>query len=176
MFFPMENIACGATWAPFLNKTHIIVHFDISKKSPIHKWGLAVFNHVNIWYGSRQHQNGSNLTYNLVVSGICKICRQELLQFSDLWLWYMTRGLIDVSLHLESLRVWPTTCHSHGRGLTPNIHMWIGKHYGFVTTLEWRHNGCDGVSNLEPHHCLLNRLFRRRSKKTPKLRVNSPHK
>ena len=38
-------------------------------------------------------------------------------------------------------------------------------------TLQWRHNGCDGISNHQPHFCLLNRLFRRRSKKTPKLRV-----
>ena len=37
--------------------------------------------------------------------------------------------------------------------------------------LRWRHNGCDSVSNHLPHHCLLNRLFRRRSKKTSKLRV-----
>ena len=29
----------------------------------------------------------------------------------------------------------------------------------------------DGVSNHQPHHCLFNRLFRRRSKKTSKLRV-----
>ena len=28
--------------------------------------------------------------------------------------------------------------------------------------LQWRHNGCDGVLNHQPHHCLLNRLFRRR--------------
>ena len=35
----------------------------------------------------------------------------------------------------------------------------------------WRHNGDDGVSNHQPHHCLLNRVFRRRSKKTSKLRV-----
>ena len=45
-----------------------------------------------------------------------------------------------------------------------------------------------GVSNHQPHHCLLNRLFRRKSKKTSTLRftgllreihrctVNSPHK
>ena len=39
-------------------------------------------------------------------------------------------------------------------------------------TLRWYHNGPDGVSNHQPHHCLLNRLFRRRSKKTSKLRVN----
>ena len=38
-----------------------------------------------------------------------------------------------------------------------------------VTPLQWRLNGCDGVSNHQPHHCSLNRLFRRRSKKTSKL-------
>ena len=55
-------------------------------------------------------------------------------------------------------------------------------------TLHWRLNDHDGVSNHQPHGCLLNRLFRRRSKKTSKLRViglcvgispgpvNSPHK
>ena len=32
--------------------------------------------------------------------------------------------------------------------------------------LQWRHNMHDGVSNHQPHDCLLNRLFRRRSKKT----------
>ena len=37
--------------------------------------------------------------------------------------------------------------------------------------LRWRHNGCDGVSNHQPHDCLLNRLFRHRSKKISKLRV-----
>ena len=54
--------------------------------------------------------------------------------------------------------------------------------------LHWRHNEHDGVSNHQPHGCLLKRLFRRRSKKTSKLRVtglcvgnssgpvNSPHK
>ena len=55
-------------------------------------------------------------------------------------------------------------------------------------TLRWRHNGRDGISNHQPHDCLLNRLFRRRWNKTSKLRVtglcagnslgpvNSPHK
>ena len=38
------------------------------------------------------------------------------------------------------------------------------------TTLQWRHNGRDGVSNHQPHDCLLNRIFRRSSKKTSKLR------
>ena len=30
-----------------------------------------------------------------------------------------------------------------------------------VTALQWRHNGRDGVSNHQPHDCLLNRFFRR---------------
>ena len=57
-----------------------------------------------------------------------------------------------------------------------------------ASALRWRHNDHDGVSNHQPHGCSLNRLFRRRSKKTSKLRVtglcvgnsprpvNSPHK
>ena len=52
----------------------------------------------------------------------------------------------------------------------------------------WHYNGHDGISNHQPHDCLPNRLFRRRWKKTSKLRVtglcvgkspgtvNSPHK
>ena len=58
----------------------------------------------------------------------------------------------------------------------------------FQRALQWRHNDYDGVSNHQPRGCLPNRLFRRRSKKTSKLRVtglcvgnspgpvNSPHK
>ena len=38
-------------------------------------------------------------------------------------------------------------------------------------SLQWRHNEHGGVSNHQPHDCLLNRLFRRKSKKTSKLRV-----
>ena len=43
-------------------------------------------------------------------------------------------------------------------------------------TLQWCHDECDGVSNrrrLRRLDCLLNRLFRRKSKKTSKLRVTS---
>ena len=39
------------------------------------------------------------------------------------------------------------------------------------TPLRWCHNACNGVSNQQPHDCLLNRLFSRRSKETSKLRV-----
>ena len=45
------------------------------------------------------------------------------------------------------------------------LYLWV------FSALLWRHNGPDSVSNHQPHDCLLNRLFRRRSKKTSKLRV-----
>ena len=40
-----------------------------------------------------------------------------------------------------------------------------------VITFQWRHNGRHGVSNHQPHDYLLNRLFRRKSKKTWKVSV-----
>ena len=46
--------------------------------------------------------------------------------------------------------------------------------YQFCTkssTLQWRHNGRDCVSNHQPYDRLLNCLFRRRSEKSSKLRV-----
>ena len=40
---------------------------------------------------------------------------------------------------------------------------WLQRYLIFA--LQWRHNGHDGVSNHQPHHCLLNRLFGCRTKK-----------
>ena len=40
-----------------------------------------------------------------------------------------------------------------------------------IMILQWRHNEFAGVSNHQPHYCLLNGLFRRKSKKTSKLSV-----
>ena len=42
---------------------------------------------------------------------------------------------------------------------------------GFRLTLQWCHNGRDGVSNHRRLESILNRLFRRKSKKTSKFRV-----
>ena len=61
---------------------------------------------------------------------------------------------------------------------------WPSANLKVYITLQWRHNGNNGVSNHQPRHCLLNRLSRRRSKKTSlafvrgihRWPVNSPHK
>ena len=47
----------------------------------------------------------------------------------------------------------------------------IASPYADFSSLQWRHNGRDSVSNHQPQDCLLNPLFRCRSKKTSKLRV-----
>ena len=43
--------------------------------------------------------------------------------------------------------------------------------WNILIALRWRHNELDSVSNHQPQDCILNRLFRCRSKKTSKLRV-----
>ena len=50
-------------------------------------------------------------------------------------------------------------------------HLKISQMWPYLVSLRWRHNGHDGISNHQPQDCLLNPLFRRRSKKTSKLRV-----
>ena len=58
---------------------------------------------------------------------------------------------------------------SHHAGISTRLHC-RGRH----ATLQWRHNDHDGVSNHQPHDCLLSRLFRHKWKKTSKLRVTGP--
>ena len=61
--------------------------------------------------------------------------------------------------------------HSHDIDIAlPELKNQIGSRK-CTYSLQWRHNGCDGVSNHQPRDYLVNRLFRRRSKKTPKLCV-----
>ena len=48
--------------------------------------------------------------------------------------------------------------------------IWVNRSHQ-STSLQWRHNGRDSVSNHQPHDCSLNRFLRRRSQETSKLRV-----
>ena len=67
---------------------------------------------------------------------------------------------------------WKTQYHTGAAKCTSNhFHIGVCICRDFSRTLRWRHNGNDSVSNHQPHHCLINRLFRRISKKTSKLRV-----
>ena len=75
-------------------------------------------------------------------------------------------------------RIQAVSCITIGTFKIDWIHlMWLHQHceicglFYILVPLRWRHNEHDSVSNQQPLNCLLNRLFRRRSKKTPKLRV-----
>ena len=57
---------------------------------------------------------------------------------------------------------------------TKSPHWYCPKSVVVLRVLSWLHrghNGHDGVSDHQPHDCLLKRLFRRKSKKTSKLRI-----
>ena len=78
----------------------------------------------------------------------------------------------DIQISLVNLLV-KDTCW--WKSLYPLCYQWwedetiIIYPYHFCSeALQWCHNGCNGFSNHQPHHCLLNRLFGRRSKKTSK--------
>ena len=83
----------------------------------------------------------------------------------------------------EVIRFWHShftahSCHKRSASSPWCLHSQFIWHAGYMLVqgpwtkaLLWRHNGRDGVSNFLPHDCLLNRSFRRRSKKTSKLRV-----
>ena len=116
--------------------------------------------------------------------------------YNQIWIWSIIKDELPVYKQCTIMHVFvysrveyipESTCQTNYR--------FCSKRYRYYTdpreiehALRWRHNGCDSISNHQPHDCLLNRLFRRRSKKTLKLRVtglcagnspgpvNSPHK
>ena len=97
--------------------------------------------------------------------------------------------LATISLHFSEpcIIVWSQIYWWCIQGDGSAVWLMLSRHL-ISNTLHWRHNDHDGVSNHQPHGCLLNRLFRRRSRKTSKLRVtglcvgnspgpvNSPHR
>ena len=72
-----------------------------------------------------------------------------------------TRIFIYISMDATTLCYMLILCHCHD-----DIMAWTRATH----SLQWRHNGRDGVSNHQPHDCLFNRLFRCKSRKTSKLR------
>ena len=68
-----------------------------------------------------------------------------------------------------------TTGKNLSRWITQNtllyFHWPVASQYTSIQqSLQWRHNDRGGVSNTQPHECLLNRSFRCRSQKISKLR------
>ena len=86
---------------------------------------------------------------------LCSTCK-----FSLVW-YFQLRNIGNVKLQVDLNK--SKSCHS---SLVA-----CDEFQNINTSLQWRHNECNGVSNHQPHDCLLNGLFRRRSNKTSKLHV-----
>ena len=85
----------------------------------------------------------------------------------------MAKMITGVCQHLHKFQLSPPDSKIVRtiRGQAKVVLCLLGPMCGLWTSLQWRHNERDGVSNHQPHNCLLNRLFRRRSKKTSQLCV-----
>ena len=98
--------------------------------------------------------------------------------------WYQTTTVSGIYFLDRTISIDRTTCYSqiyfYQSAICMIVHIGSAQinfmHDIIITqhnmhAFHWRHNELDGVSNHQPHDCLLNRLLRRRSKKISKLRV-----
>ena len=140
------SVAC--LWWIILNKqqkqqpTHVLIKFYFLSW-PVVKRGHGIFKRV---VGSEPRD------YLCIDAESINSCRKSLAHSKTL---ITTNWTGIYSLNFGSLHHWSL-------GMDEYLH---------PTSLRWRHNGRDSVSNHQPHDCLLNRLFRRRSEKTSKLCV-----
>ena len=96
-----------------------------------------------------------NLTLKYNIINLWPLLKSNLkLEFEKIFFFFLIRSTKLVYLYKDSYCQWQ---------YIPTIRS--------SSPLQWFHNGRDSVSNHQPPDCLLNRLFRRRSKKTSKLRV-----
>ena len=79
-------------------------------------------------------------------------------------------GIVNWSLGIKEIQIKLSNIFISRKYLW-KCHCKILAHKTFLFSLQWHHNGHDCVSNHQLQDCLLNHLFRRRSKKTSKLRV-----
>ena len=85
--------------------------------------------------------------------------------------WWLFAWLFDQCWIIVNRTLWNKLRRNFNQITTTSIPWSTIQKSSAKFPLRWRHNGRNSVSNHQPHDCLLNRLFRRRSKKTSKLRV-----
>ena len=88
------------------------------------------------------------------------------LRRNDVVTWFWRNIDVIITLHVRWVHISWDVPHIQHQNLDSRASIMLP-----TSTLRWRRNGCDSVSHHQPHDCLLNRLFGRRSKKTSKLRV-----
>ena len=87
---------------------------------------------------------------------------------------YFTRSPVNNKTLLVQITAWRQSGDkpSTEKNICSLTHKCVTRpHWNKAVSLQWRDDKRDGVSNHQPHDCLLNRLFRPRSNKASKLRV-----
>ena len=88
---------------------------------------------------------------------------------------FFSKGPIKNIPALVQMMAWcgPATSHYLNQWWLASLltHICVTRPQWCGGSLRWRHNARDSVSNHQPHDCLLNRLFRCKLKKTPKLHL-----
>ena len=110
---------------------------------------------------------------SLALSHPCDSCLSAWYFFYEMnWSQQQAAGSLEL---IKKMYPYPSELfhwHWGNHGISPVLIKWPWNTYMKSTSMhgvQWHHNGHDGVSNHQPHHCLLNYLFRCRSKKTSKL-------
>ena len=138
------------------------------------RWGENVQWGMKAWSGNRRRRDLPMYRRNAIW---IRLKFGELTHYGPPQAW-LNIGHTLLNFHCFLTSEWSSSVHAFGDEsliwLSSNL---AGKFInGIASTdalfpLQWRHDEHDGVSNHQPHHCLLNRLFRRKSNKTSKLRV-----
>ena len=115
------------------------------------------------------HQSG-HLSKNIYLQ-LMTISHQSGHLSKNIYLQLMTishqSGHLSKNIYLQLMTIF----HQSGHLSKKHIFPWHINVQSTLCPLQWRHNERNCVANLRRLHCLLNRLFRRRSKTTSKLRV-----
>ena len=76
------------------------------------------------------------------------------------------------STSVEMCLAFHEVCKKAWQFVMVTVNLSSGSIFPFIMyALQWRHNGCDGVSYHQPHDYLLNRFIRHRCRRTSKLCV-----
>ena len=139
----------------------IMSDFEIIKGATI-----SLREYFSPWIGTAVNKLLDYITCDSDISTMGKLSLQFLMVVSIT----RTNATIDV-YYLDVIELSTVHLTTNQRLCNYWIWMWQSCNVFSDITLQWCHNDHDDVSNHQPHDCLLNRLFRRRSRKTSKLRV-----
>ena len=166
---------CNWFWLGSIRPTYAATTFIISEALSIFVWKGTICVMTTIWVQILQ------VHLNVIVSWLdSSLSWSHLIIKIQILLAIVSITLLGAAAiwHLCEIRysyiLWKLIRKKGNRSLGKTSfyrHPWIW--FPARKPLRWRHNDHAGVSNHQHHGCLLNRLFRRKSKKTAKLRVTN---